>query len=93
MGSVLAATDLGEARLYKSWWAQAEFMNALCRAYSKTGRRDYFDALVKTFDWIYRYQVDHECGDCTRTPAGIRVNRLLPTRAVNSRPPFMRGAR
>lgn len=62
-GSVLAATDLGEARLHKSWWAQAEFMNALCRAYSKTGRRDYFDALVKTFDWIYRFQVDHACGD------------------------------
>ncbi len=62
-GAVLHASELGEERLHKSWWAQAELLNALCSAFSRTGRKHYFDALVKTFNWVHRYQVDHECGD------------------------------
>lgn len=62
-GAVLDATYLGEDRLNKSWWAQAELLNALCSAFGRTGEHKYFDALSKTFDWIYRYQIDHECGD------------------------------
>lgn len=62
-GHVLDAADLGEDRLLKSWWAQAELLNALCAAYQRTEDRKYFDALVKTFDWVYRHQIDHECGD------------------------------
>lgn len=62
-GPVLDAPYLGKERLNKSWWAQAELLNALCSAFSRTGERKYFDALSKTFDWIYRYQIDHECGD------------------------------
>lgn len=63
IGAVEDAEDLGEERLYKSWWTQAELLNALCEAFSRTGDRKYFDALVKTFAWIYRFQIDHECGD------------------------------
>lgn len=62
-GFILDAGELGEARLHKSWWAQAELLNALCGAFARTGNRKYFDALVKTFDWVYRFQIDHECGD------------------------------
>ncbi len=62
-GSVLDAVDLGEERLFKSWWAQAELLNALCDAFSRTSDRQYFDALVKTFEWVYRFQIDHEHGD------------------------------
>lgn len=62
-GSVLDAVELGEERLHKSWWAQAELLNALCGAFSRTGDQKYFDGLVKTFDWVYRVQIDHECGD------------------------------
>ncbi|HDP34733.1 MAG TPA: hypothetical protein ENN29_06430, partial [Candidatus Hydrogenedentes bacterium] len=62
-GHVLDAVELGEERLFKSWWAQAELLNALDDAYKRTERRKYFDALVKTFDWVYRYQMDHEYGD------------------------------
>lgn len=62
-GPVEAATELGEARLLKSWWAQAELMNALCDACRRTDDHRYFEALVKTFDWVYRFQVDHEWGD------------------------------
>ena len=62
-GPVLDAAYLGAERLNKSWWAQAELLNALCSAFSRTGERRYFDALLKTFDWIYRFQIDHEYGD------------------------------
>ena len=62
-GNVLDASDLGRDRLLKSWWAQAEMLNALCCAFRNTQDPAYFEALVKTFDWIYRYQIDHECGD------------------------------
>lgn len=62
-GNVLDAEDLGSDRLLKSWWAQAEMLNALCCAFRHTQDPAYFEALVKTFDWIYRYQIDHECGD------------------------------
>lgn len=62
-GNVLEAKNLGGARLLKSWWAQAELLNALCEAYRHTQNRCYLEALVKTFDWIHRYQIDHECGD------------------------------
>ncbi len=62
-GHVLDATDLGADRLLKSWWAQAELINALCAACQQTQDRKYFDALVKTFDWVHRHQMDHECGD------------------------------
>jgi len=60
---VLEASYLGEERFNKSWWAQAELLNALCSAFSRTGDRRYFDALLKTFDWVHRFQIDHECGD------------------------------
>lgn len=62
-GHVLEASDLGDDRLNKSWWAQAELLNALCEAFQHTSDMKYFHALAKTFDWIYRYQIDHECGD------------------------------
>ncbi len=62
-GHVLDARHLGEERLAKSWWAQAELLNALCDAYKRTEDGKYFDALVKTFDWVCHFQMDHEYGD------------------------------
>lgn len=62
-GNVADATDLGGGRLLKSWWAQAEMLNALAEAFRRTGDRKYLRALVKQFDWTHRYQIDHECGD------------------------------
>lgn len=62
-GHVLKAEDLGEKRLLKSWWAQAELLNALCDACRRTGDLKYFNALVKTYDWIQKFQIDHEFGD------------------------------
>jgi mannose/cellobiose epimerase-like protein (N-acyl-D-glucosamine 2-epimerase family) len=44
------------------WWAQAEMLNAL--AMPMNGPQDkYLDAFEKLFDWIWTYQIDHECGD------------------------------
>ena len=62
-GHVLKAADLGESRLLKSWWAQAELLNALCDTCRRTSDLKYFDALVKTHDWIQNFQMDHEYGD------------------------------
>ena len=62
-GHVLDAGDLPPGRLSKAWWAQAEMLNALAYAYEWTMRREYLDAFVKQFDWIWAYQIDHECGD------------------------------
>ena len=62
-GYVLCAGDLPARRLWKSWWAQAELLNALAYAYEWTREPGYLDALVKLFGWIWAYQIDHECGD------------------------------
>lgn len=62
-GSVLDALELPENRLLKSWWAQAEMLNALVAAWQWTRQPKYLDAFLKEFDWICRFQIDHECGD------------------------------
>ena len=62
-GHVLEAKELGEDRLLKSWWAQAELLNALCDACRRTSDQKYFNALVKTYNWIQNFQMDHEYGD------------------------------
>ncbi len=62
-GHVLNAGNLPVSRLSKTWWAQAEMLNALAYAFEWTRQRQYLDALVKLFDWIWTFQIDHECGD------------------------------
>jgi mannobiose 2-epimerase len=62
-GHVLDAADLPPSRFNKSWWAQAEMLNALGYAYEWTRQRTYLDAFLKLFDWIWTCQIDHECGD------------------------------
>lgn len=79
-GHVLEAEELGEERLLKSWWAQAELLNALCDACRRTGDIKYFEALVKTFDWIQNFQMDHEYGDwyqdtCWRTGQPVTTDK------------------
>ena len=79
-GHVLGAEELGEERLLKSWWAQAELLNALCDACRRTGDIKYFKALVKTFDWIQNFQMDHEYGDwyqdtCWRTGQPVTTDK------------------
>jgi mannobiose 2-epimerase len=62
-GHVLRAGELPARRLFKSWWAQAEMLNALGHAYELSGQRPYLEAFLLLFDWIWRHQIDHECGD------------------------------
>jgi mannose/cellobiose epimerase-like protein (N-acyl-D-glucosamine 2-epimerase family) len=62
-GHVMNASDLPASRLLKAWWAQAEMLNALVYACEWTMQRQYLDAFIKLFDWIWTYQIDHECGD------------------------------
>jgi len=62
-GHVSGAVELPAARLSKTWWAQAEMLNALTHAYEWTRHVKYVEALLKLFDWIWKHQVDHEYGD------------------------------
>ena len=47
----------------KVWWVQAEMLVALLEAFQLTWNRMYLDAFEKQFDWIWRFQIDHEGGD------------------------------
>ncbi len=62
-GPVCEAHNLPKDRLLRPWWGQAELLNALVAAFSWTRDTRYAHALLKAFDWIERYQIDHECGD------------------------------
>jgi mannobiose 2-epimerase len=62
-GRAADAVELGEGRLLKSWWAQAELLNALIQAFQYTENRKYLDAFLKEFGWVHGHQIDHECGD------------------------------
>lgn len=62
-GDVVAASDLPENRLVKTWWAQAEMLNALIAAWEWTEQEKYLRAFMKLFDWVQTRQIDHECGD------------------------------
>ena len=62
-GRVLDAVGLGEGRLLKSWWAQAELLNAVIQAFQYTEERKYLEAFLKEFEWVHGRQIDHECGD------------------------------
>ena len=61
-GSVTDAVGMDTNRLFKSWWAQAEMLNALIDAYQWTEVPEYLDAFVKLFEWVWTYQIDHEYG-------------------------------
>ena len=61
-GIVTDAFDMNTNRLFKAWWAQAEMLNALIDAYQWTEESKYLNAVVKLFDWVWTYQIDHECG-------------------------------
>lgn len=62
-GAVDEAFDLPESRMLKSWWAQAEMLNALVSAIEWTGEETYIDAFLKQFGWIWSFQIDHQYGD------------------------------
>jgi mannobiose 2-epimerase len=62
-GRVSDAVDLGDGRLLKSWWAQAELLNALILAFQCMENGKYLDAFLKEFDWVHGHQIDYECGD------------------------------
>ncbi|HEY6598829.1 MAG TPA: AGE family epimerase/isomerase [Pseudomonadales bacterium] len=47
----------------KLWWVEAEALVCALQLYLVTRRRVYFDAFVRTLDWINRHQVDWERGE------------------------------
>jgi len=62
-GKTSLAADLSPDRFLRPWWTQAEMLNALISVYPRTNDSRYLRALLALFDWIDRYQIDHECGD------------------------------
>ena len=48
---------------YRTWWAQAELLNALVDMIELTGETRYLRALLAECDWIWAFQIDREYGD------------------------------
>lgn len=57
------AHELPPDSRYRPWWSQVELLNALTSAHRITQDERYLTALVTQWDWIRRYQIDHEQGD------------------------------
>ena len=54
----------GGLRKEKIWWVEAEHLNALLLQHEHVGKQTtkYWDAFVKQWDWITKYQIDHTNG-------------------------------
>lgn len=85
-GSIRDAEHLGPDRFVRPWWAQAELLNALIDLYTWTRNEKYWTAFEKEIEWIWSYQIDHECGDwyqdvdgATRTPLTTEKGREWKT--------------
>ncbi len=54
----------GGLRTEKIWWVEAEQLNALLLQHEHVGKETtkYWDAFVKEWDWINKYQIDHTNG-------------------------------
>ena len=64
-GGFYEAGDLGISAddRDKVWWVQAEGLVGLLSLYQLTGDGAYWDAFIKTYDWIEAHQVDWRGGD------------------------------
>jgi len=54
----------GGLRTEKIWWVEAEQLNALLLQHEHVGKETtkYWDAFIKEWDWITKYQIDHTDG-------------------------------
>ena len=54
----------GGLRTDRIWWVEAEYLNALLLQHEHVGRETtrYWEAFVKQWDWISRFQIDHADG-------------------------------
>jgi mannobiose 2-epimerase len=54
----------GEVRKEKIWWVEAEHLNALLLQHERFGKDTgrYWAAFTKEWDWIDKFQVDHDHG-------------------------------
>ena len=54
----------GGLRTEKIWWVEAEHLNALLLQHEHVGKETavYWDAFIKQWDWITKYQLDHAHG-------------------------------
>lgn len=63
----------------KVWWVQAEALVALCSLWRRTGEARYYNAFVKTLDWIETRQADWANGewfaeiDARGRPGGVKT--------------------
>jgi mannobiose 2-epimerase len=54
----------GGLRTEKIWWVEAEHLNALLLQHDHVGKETtvYWEAFIKQWDWITKYQIDHTNG-------------------------------
>jgi len=55
--------SLYEIDFDKDSWVQAEAASGFLNAYMLSGDRKYSDAVLKTWEFIDKYIIDHECGE------------------------------
>jgi mannobiose 2-epimerase len=67
--------------LDKVWWTQAEGLNALLLMHEKFGNTTprYFQAFLKQWDFIWKYQADHQHGEWYETVS--REGKPVPNQA------------
>jgi cellobiose epimerase len=70
----------GGLRTEKIWWVEAEHLNALLLQHEHVGKETgkYWDAFLKQWEWISKYQVDHANGGWwpTVSAAGAPASRV-----------------
>ena len=62
-GPTAQATSLGQERLDKGWWQQAEALTAFIEMYRWTGEPKYLEAFEQEWKWVWNHQIDHKGGD------------------------------
>ena len=62
-GAVLYEKDRGHLDSDKHWWPQAEAMIGFMDAYSITGDKKYFDAVLKSWEFIKSFIIDKKHGE------------------------------
>lgn len=67
MGAMIYERNGQEYRRDASWWCQAETVVGCINAWQLTGKQRYFEAALRTWNFIKNYMVDTQYGEWFRT--------------------------
>ncbi|HEY8500973.1 MAG TPA: AGE family epimerase/isomerase [Clostridia bacterium] len=72
----------------KNWWAQAEAASGFLNAYMFSGDKKYSDAILKTWEFIDKYIVDHQNGEWFNTVTRIGNPKMDLPKAETWKSPY-----